>query len=35
MMDNYRLKVLPVVDYENKLLGIIRIKDIFESFLKG
>jgi Mg/Co/Ni transporter MgtE len=34
MMNNYNLKVLTVVDSENKLVGIIRLRDIFERFLK-
>jgi Mg/Co/Ni transporter MgtE len=35
MMNNYNTRVLPVVDAENKLLGIIRIRDIFEKFFEG
>jgi len=34
MMNNYNLRVLTVVDSENKLMGVIRLRDIFERFLK-
>jgi len=34
MMNNYNLRVLTVVDSENKLVGVIRLRDIFERFLK-
>ncbi len=35
-MSNYNgLRVLPVVDSENKLIGIIRIRDVFEKLLSG
>jgi len=36
IMSNYQnLRVLPVVDAENKLLGVLRIRDIFEKLLSG
>ena len=34
IMNNYNTRVLPVVDAENKLLGVIRVRDIFEKFLR-
>jgi len=34
MMNNYRVRVLPVIDSENKILGVIRLRDIFEKLLK-
>ena len=34
VMNNYALRILPVADSENKLLGVIRIRDVFEKLLK-
>lgn len=35
-MSNYfNLRVLPVVDSENKLIGVLRIRDIFDRLLSG
>ncbi len=36
IMNNYsNLRVLPVVDSDNKLLGVLRIRDIFAKLLSG
>lgn len=34
IMSNYGIRTLPVVDSDNKLIGVIRIRDIFEELLK-
>ena len=34
VMNNYNVRVLPVIDAENKIIGVIRLRDIFEKLLK-
>ncbi len=35
VMNNSSMRVLPVTDSESKLLGVIRIRDVFEKLLGG